>query len=236
MRRLRYAHGTMSPDSFDARLHMALISFLPFLVAVVFHEYGHALVARLWGDRTASEAGRLTMNPLPHLDPLGTVLIPLLNMISGIPLIGWAKPVPVDPSRFKRLRPGLLTVALAGPGMNFLMALVFSFLFWSIRIWVPETFEFYTPLTEMTVASIQINCVLALFNLLPLPPLDGAKVIQSFLPASASLKFEKLSQISFFILLALLFSGAFKYLTGPIMATVQLFLYVSGIIMGAATS
>src|SRR4051812_33854217 len=106
-------------DDLVQRLQLTAIQMPPFLMAVVFHEFAHGIVANRWGDSTAKDEGRLTLNPVPHVDPIGTLLFPLINMISGIPfLIGWARPVPINPSRFRKYRPGLFWVSLAGPSMN----------------------------------------------------------------------------------------------------------------------
>src|SRR4051794_7717085 len=111
--------------SIAERIQMLSIQFVPFVLAVVFHEFAHGFVAYRWGDHTAKKMGRLTLNPVPHMDPLGTVLFPLINMLSGMNILfGWAKPVPIDPSRFKKYRPGLFWVSLAGPGMNFILAVI----------------------------------------------------------------------------------------------------------------
>jgi len=193
------------------------VQLVPFIMAVVFHEFAHGFVANRCGDNTAKAAGRLTLNPLPHLDPIGTVLFPLINMLSGMNLLfGWARPVPIDPRLFKNYRSGLFWVAFAGPGMNFILAIVSSLAFVAIRLWVPETFYYHEPLASMALISVSLNYALGIFNLIPLPPLDGSKIIQSFLPHPLAMKYESLAQFSFFILMALLLTGAFAILSYPI--------------------
>lgn len=204
-------------DSFAERIQMVSIQLVPFIMAVVFHEYAHGFVANRWGDNTAKTQGRLTLNPIPHMDPLGTVIFPLINMLSGMNLLfGWAKPVPINPSRFTKYRAGLFWVSLAGPGMNFILAVFSALIFFSIRTWVPASFYLYEPLMGMAYVSVSLNYALGIFNLIPLPPLDGSKVIESFLSVNAARKYETLAQYSFFILMALLLSGALSILSVPI--------------------
>jgi Zn-dependent protease len=204
--------------SFAERLQMATIQFGPFLLAVVFHEFAHGLVARFWGDKTAQEQGRLTLNPGAHVDPIGTIAFPLMNMILGINLlIGWARPVPIDPRRFRKFRPGLFFVAFAGPAMNFLLAIVSALIFAAITTFVPDTFYLKEPFELMAQTSVFLNYALGLFNMLPLPPLDGGKIVESLLPVRAAIRFEQIARYSFFIILALLLLGAFQFLSAPIM-------------------
>lgn len=156
------------------RIQNAMIQLLPFMLAVVIHEVGHGFVAKLWGDTTAEDQGRLTLNPVPHIDPIGTLAFPLLNMLTGMPIfLGWAKPVPINPSRFRKYRPGLFWVSIAGPAANVLLAIAMTFGVLLLYRFVPETFSLREPLIQMGSAGIMINFALALFNLLPIPPLDG---------------------------------------------------------------
>ncbi len=204
-------------ESFAERIQLMAVQIVPFIMAVVFHEFAHGFVANRWGDSTARDAGRLTLNPIPHLDPIGTVLFPLINMLSGINLLfGWARPVPINPTRFTKYRPGLFWVSLAGPGMNFLLAVLSAAAYCTLVRWVPTTFYLFEPLVAMAYVSISLNYALGIFNLIPLPPLDGSKMIQSFLSYDATRKYEALSQYSFFILLGLLWAGAFNLLGYPI--------------------
>ncbi len=202
------------------------IQFVPFMMAVVFHEFAHGFMAHRYGDDTAKEQGRLTLNPAPHIDILGTLVFPILMMVTGMHLLfGWARPVPINPNRFRKYRPGLFWVSFAGPGMNFLLALVSGAAFAAIQRWVPETFTLYEPLLAMTVASVTVNYALGIFNLIPLPPLDGSKMIQSFLSFNATRRYETLAQYSFFILLALMWTGALSVLGTPIVIARNLTLF-----------
>jgi Zn-dependent protease len=199
------------------RVQQMTIQIVPFFMAIVFHEFGHGFVAKKWGDNTAADAGRLTLNPLVHVDPIGTIAIPMLNMITGIPLLfGWAKPVPINPTRFRKYRPGLFWVSMAGPGANVLTAFVSALIFGLFYRFMPPDFSLYEPLMKMMIAAIQINFALALFNLLPIPPLDGAKILESFLDYNGTQMLRQAERYSFFILIALLWSNALSFLGVPI--------------------
>lgn len=218
---------------FDERIQMVALQFVPFVMAVVFHEYAHGYVANRWGDPTAKTAGRLTLNPVPHIDPIGTVAFPLINMLAGINILfGWARPVPIDPTRFKKYRPGLFWVSFAGPGMNFIMAIVSAAVLCSFELWVPHDLYLFDPLTKMAEVSIILNYALGIFNLIPLPPLDGSKMVMSFLSYKVSQKYESLSRFSFFILIALLFTGALSVLSYPIQFMAKITLYLMAMLFG----
>jgi Zn-dependent protease len=191
--------------------------FVPFLLGVVVHEFGHGFAANLWGDSTAKDSGRLTLSPIPHIDPIGTLLFPILGMITGIPLLfGWARPVPIDPRRFKKFRPGLFWVALAGPLANAITAFFCGFLCMVLLRFAPADFVFQREFTEMLKNGVYINFGLGIFNLLPIPPLDGSKIIESVLPYPAMQRYEQIAQYSTFILLALILTGAINFLGVPV--------------------
>jgi Zn-dependent protease len=207
--------------------------FVPFLLAVVGHEFGHGLMAYYWGDHTAKDEGRLTLNPVPHLDLIGTIIFPIINMLSGIPiLIGWAKPVPIDPRRFKKYRPGLFWVAAAGPLANFVMAFASAMSLCILLKFTQPDFIFYQEFSAMFMVGIQLNFGLGIFNLIPLPPLDGSKIIESFLSYPKMQQYEKLGQYSFFILLALMFTGALRFLSAPIIYLSNVTLNFAAMIVG----
>lgn len=205
-------------DHFQEGLQRLGYQFVPFLLAVVGHEFGHGFVAHLWGDKTAKNAGRLTLNPLPHLDLIGTILFPVINMVSGINLLfGWAKPVPIDPRQFRKFRPGLFCVAIAGPVSNFIMAFLCAFSLCAMVRFVDPTFFFFEELKTMLEIGVFINYGLGFFNLLPFPPLDGSKIVESILPYPLMLKYERLTKYTIVLLLILMFTGAISYLNGPIL-------------------
>jgi len=190
---------------------------LPILFAITLHEVAHGWVASLFGDQTARFSGRLSLNPLKHIDPIGTVLLPLLMMAVSNVIFGWAKPVPVDPRNLHHPQRDMVFVAIAGPFANFLMAL-----FWAgiqkigMLAVLHDNTWLGTPLAYMGSAGVMINIVLLALNLLPLPPLDGAKVLSGFLPRKMAYYFSQMEPYSFFILILLLFSGALFYVMGPI--------------------
>jgi len=222
-------------DHFQEGLQRVGYQFVPFLLAVVGHEFGHGLVARLWGDKTAQESGRLTLNPIPHIDPIGTLLFPIINMVSGMNIMfGWAKPVPIDPRRFRKFRLGLFCVALAGPFSNFLIAFVCSLILCLMLKFVNQSFIFFKELTTMLEVGVYINFGLGFFNLIPLPPLDGSKIVESMLSYPAMQQYEKLSKYSFFILLAMMFTGAISVLSGPILFLGNLSLAVAAWLTGVS--
>jgi Zn-dependent protease len=193
------------------------IQFLPFLIAVIVHEWGHGRMALKWGDTTARDEGRLTFDPIPHIDVIGTVVLPAMMFMTGSSfLFGWAKPVPIDPRRFTKYRPGLFWVSVAGVLMNSVVATLSAAIYIGARIWIPQSSPYYDPVSQMAMFSITINYALAVFNLLPIPPLDGSKVVESFLSYQAMQKYEQFARFGFLILLALMFTGALSILSIPI--------------------
>lgn len=182
----------------------------PFLFALTIHEYCHGWVAFRFGDPTASAQGRLTLNPLKHLDPLGVLAFVIMR-------IGWAKPVPVDHRYFKDPMKDMIWVSLAGPGANLLTAFASAVLAWLVALISPAIPEaLLIPLYQMLAASVWINIVLAFFNLLPVPPLDGSKVLMGLLPRRQADMFIKLEPFGFLILLGLFYAGIIQKILMPI--------------------
>ena len=181
----------------------------PFLFALTFHELAHGYVAWRLGDPTAKNEGRLTMNPLKHIDPLGVVAFIIMK-------IGWAKPVPVNPSYFRDPQKGMLFVALAGPGANIVLAVVSAILVKALIKFPVLPMFVLQPVAEMLVASVWINVMLAVFNCLPIPPLDGSKVLMGVLPRDMARSYEKLEPFGFVLLLILFYFGILSSVIGPI--------------------
>lgn len=224
----------------DTLLRVA-IWLVPLVVAIVFHEVAHGYVARRLGDHTAEEQGRLTLNPLRHIDPVGTVILPLILMLAKAPIFGWAKPVPVRFDRLRNPRRDMMLVALAGPATNFLLALAGAALLALCLAmgWGSGQSGAGDFLARMALAFILINCFLGVFNLLPVPPFDGGHVVQGLLPSPLAERYGRLQPyamgILFFLLLILpmLIPGAnvvarvvspiVEWLAGHFLALAQLF-------------
>ncbi len=206
-----------------------VVWILPVIFAITVHEVAHGWVAKKYGDNTASGLGRLTLNPIKHIDLVGTILLPGLLLLTGTGFIfGWAKPVPVDARNFKNPRHDMAIVALAGPISNLLMALAWALL---ARIGVMIGVEFISlPLIYTGIAGISINLVLALINLLPIPPLDGSRVLTGILPSYWAWKYNQLERYGFIILLILLYTKILNViLEYPMYVAQQLFFSIAGL-------
>jgi Zn-dependent protease len=209
-------------NSLPQILHTISYMALPLLFAMVLHEYAHGWVANRCGDPTAKIQGRLTMNPLAHIDPFGTVILPLLCLLMpGGFLLGWAKPVPIDPRLMHQPRRDMALVAAAGPAMNLVLAIGSALLF-AILLSIDPTIGnnspnsegttlsdtwhimFLKPIAVMSYYSVLINVLLMLFNLLPLPPLDGGRILTSLLPDAAALALRRVEPYGMFILMGLI--------------------------------
>lgn len=184
----------------------------PIIFAITVHEAAHGYAAKYFGDMTAFKAGRITLNPLKHIDLFGTIILPAMTILLGGILFGWAKPVPVDFSRLQNPKKDMLWVAAAGPASNFLMAIFWIFVI-KLSMTAPASISF--PLVEMGKAGISINIVLMVLNLLPLPPLDGGRIAVSLLPMPYAIKFAQIERFGFLILIALMFSGVLNKILDP---------------------
>jgi Zn-dependent protease len=177
---------------------------IPLVFAIVFHEISHGWVANAFGDPTARRLGRLSPNPVRHVDPIGTVALPLILAVTGAPVFGWAKPVPVTASRMRNPRFHMVLVALAGPGMNLLLALLAGFALAAIRWVEPGPGLASLFLIANLVNFLAINVFLAVFNMLPIPPFDGGHVVEGLLPRGLAVHYAKLRRVGFALLIFLL--------------------------------
>ncbi|MFW6324898.1 MAG: site-2 protease family protein [Desulfovibrionales bacterium] len=192
------------------------ILVVPFLTAITFHEVAHGYVAYRLGDPTAKNEGRLTLNPLKHLDVMGTLVLVLTRMI------GWAKPVPIDPRYFRDPRKGMIYVSLAGVTANFILALVFAAGFRAIMIGLSGgptgiAANILVPLAYMCQAGVMINLVLGIFNLIPIPPLDGSKVLAGILPPHMAMSYLQIERYGFLIIILLVFLGVIEKILIPVL-------------------
>ncbi len=165
-----------------------------FLLAIVVHEAAHAWMANKFGDPTAKNAGRLTLNPAAHYDPWGTIFFPLMAAMTNFAMIGWARPVPVEVRNFKNYRKGIFWVSFAGPLSNIILGTLSALILAIVATQVPVEWEFYSISLRMLRYSVYINFILAFFNLIPLPPLDGSKMVSSFLKGPTLYKYESFAR------------------------------------------
>ncbi|MDH5245908.1 MAG: site-2 protease family protein [Betaproteobacteria bacterium] len=196
---------------------------LPVLFAITLHEAAHGYVARYFGDLTAHAQGRISLNPVRHIDVVGTILVPIAILLvskfagAGGLLFGWAKPVPVNYSALRRPKQNMMWVAAAGPASNLAMAIGWAAVLKLCEFFPPGVFA--TPLRLMSVAGIEVNIVLLVLNLLPILPLDGGRIVASLLPARMSWQYSRLEPLGFPILFVLLFTGVLGVILGPMVRT-----------------
>ena len=167
-----------------------------FLLAIVVHEWAHGMVALKYGDDTAQRSGRLTLNPAAHFDLFGSLIVPMICISLGGAVFGWAKPVPVDVRRFKNYRKGIFWVSFAGPLSNFILGTVSSIMYAVVATQFPPDFGYQVVILKMLQYSIFINFLLGFFNLIPLPPLDGSKMVSAFLKGEALRKYEEIRRFT----------------------------------------
>jgi Zn-dependent protease len=181
-----------------------------FLLAIVAHEAAHAWMANYFGDPTAKNQGRLTLNPAAHYDVFGTIIFPLLGAFTNFAMIGWARPVPIEIRNFKNLRKGIFWVSFAGPLANIILGITSALLLALIATKVSPAWDYYTISIRMLRYAVFINFILAFFNLIPLPPLDGSKMVSSFLKGQTLYKYENFARytpVIFLVIMALSFMG-----------------------------
>ena len=212
-----------------------IIAAIPILIAITFHEVAHGFVANKLGDPTAKMMGRLTLNPIAHIDPIGTVLIPIMLFVlsNGSFIFGSAKPVPVNFSNLRHPRRDSAFVSAAGPATNIAIALISIFLLILIFKFFPDSVSMTSvyqslifPIKTMLNYSISFNIFIAAFNLLPVPPLDGGRIVISILPAKHSYQFSRLEPYGIFIVLLLWFTGIAQYIIKPIKAFIELIIHI----------
>lgn len=201
-------------------IQLVAVYALPVILAITLHEAAHGYVAMRFGDLTAYAAGRVTLNPLRHIDPVGTIALPLALLAigkllgGGSVLFGWAKPVPVNFGNLRQPKRDMLWVAIAGPASNLIMALIWAGML-KVSLMFPQA-HFALPLALMGAAGVYINVIFMVLNLLPLPPLDGGRILVSVLPHRLAYRVARLERWGFLILLALLFTGILGALLWPL--------------------
>ncbi|MDD4881200.1 MAG: site-2 protease family protein [Gallionellaceae bacterium] len=196
---------------------------IPVIFAITLHEAAHGYVALRFGDTTAKMLGRITLNPLKHIDPIGTILVPALALMLGGILFGWAKPVPVSFNNLRHPKQDMLWVAAAGPAANLVMAV-----FWAAVIKLAHLLPISTytqPMILMGAAGITINAILAALNLIPVPPLDGGRIAVSLLPRKLAYMLARVEPYGLFILVALLFTGVLGSIIGPFYSLIERLAY-----------
>ena len=201
----------------DELIRNLAVYALPVLFAITLHEAAHAYAAKHFGDTTAYAAGRMSLNPMTHIDPFGTVIIPVLLYLTTGFVFGYAKPVPIDFSRLRHPKRDMAWVALAGPAANFIMALL-----WTILGILLDAFQVAEPFWhKMADAGLLTNLLFFAFNLIPIPPLDGGRVAVSLLPNRLAYKYARLEPYGFFIVLALIFMNVLNFWVIPVVVAGQ---------------
>jgi len=201
------------------------IWILPVVFAITVHEVAHGWMAKRFGDRTAQMLGRLTLNPIKHIDPIGTLLVPGLLLLMGGFIFGWAKPVPVTPENLRNPKRDMAWVAVAGPASNLLMAAMWAGVLKLGLVLGASASWVAVPLVYMGGAGISINIMLCVLNLLPLPPLDGGRILAALLPGPMSARFGQIEPYGMIILLALLITGLLGKILLPMVNSLQVALY-----------
>ncbi len=205
----------MNSQAFSQGLITFGLAFVPALFGIICHEVAHGWAAYKQGDPTAKVLGRLTLNPIRHLDPMGTLMFVLTAMLPAGFVIGWAKPVPVQPRYFKRPREGMMLVSLAGPLANFGVAILCA-LVYRLADPLAGTSLPFLLIRESAEFGIWINCTLAWFNLMPIPPMDGSHILSGFLPADMARSYESIGRYGMIIIIALLATGVFWKVLRPL--------------------
>lgn len=219
----------MSDLEFAASIQLLSAAVIPVLFGIALHEAAHGWMARQFGDRTAELLGRITANPIKHIDPVGTIAVPLVLAFLSLPPFGWAKPVPVNARNLRRPKRDMLLVAAAGPGSNFLMAL-----FWAFALALALRIPFSLPgvrqfLLSMAQIGITFNVLLAIFNLIPIPPLDGGRVLRGLVPERLGHKLDAAEPYGLILVMGLLALGVLGRMVWPMVQAVSaIFFSIAG--------
>jgi Zn-dependent protease len=201
----------------DLNIPYLLIAFAVLIFSLTVHEAAHAWSASRLGDDTARRLGRVSLNPIVHIDPIGTLLLPLVAIIGNLPIIGWAKPTPVTPRNLRRPRRDSVLVTVAGPASNLLIAVVAALVLHAIPAADPSAdgLDVSSPLTALAIQLVDINLLLAVFNMIPVPPLDGGRVLSGLLPPALAIRYNQVGRFGFIIIYVLMLTGALGALIGP---------------------
>lgn len=207
------------PD--DTIIQQIAVYAIPMIFAITLHEAAHAFMAHKYGDDTAMLLGRLSLNPFRHIDFIGTIILPLLGVILGGFIFGWAKPVPINFNRLKNPKVDLFWIAFAGPAANFVMALVWALI---LKLSAYLNAYFGTPLNLMAQAGIAVNISLMILNLIPILPLDGGRMLFSLLPEKQAIAYARVERYGMWILIALLLFGGLNYVIKPLYLSIVNFI------------
>ena len=201
----------------DLNIPYLLIAFGVLIFSLTVHEAAHAWSASRLGDDTARRLGRVSLNPMVHVDPIGTLLLPLVAIIGNLPIIGWAKPTPVNPRNLRHPRRDYVLVTAAGPASNLVIAVLAALVLHFIPLPDPSVDgrDVSSPLIAMAIQLVDINLLLAVFNMIPVPPLDGGRVLSGLLPPALAFRYNQLGRYGFIIIYALMLTGVLGALIGP---------------------
>lgn len=217
---------------------LVALQFVVLLLSLTVHEFSHARAAFALGDKTAAALGRMSLSPVPHIDVIGTIVFPLIGLFTNIPIIGWAKPVPINPILFTRrlrMKTGVLIVSVAGPISNLFLAVLGTAIGAALTMLAPQIVAPGSPAALLLMFMIIINTGLAFFNILPIPPLDGSKIIYGVLPDRIGQKFMAIEPYAAIGLLILLFTGALNVLLRPVVYIMMYLLNISGLLTGVSS-